>query len=124
MSAHYCIDAGEVVQCVREENVAWHARGGNRSSIGVELAGLATQDAEAWGDDYSTAVLEQAAVLVAEVCTRRGLPMRRVRALGVRRGLRGVTGHADVSGAFGRSDHWDPGPSFPWQHFLALVRAG
>jgi hypothetical protein len=39
VSAHYCVDADSVVQCVREEDVAWHARGGNASSIGIELAG-------------------------------------------------------------------------------------
>ena len=43
VSAHYCVDAGTVIQCVREHNIAWHARGGNTDSIGVELAGFATQ---------------------------------------------------------------------------------
>ena len=31
------------IQCVREEDIAWHARGGNTNSIGIELAGFAAQ---------------------------------------------------------------------------------
>lgn len=122
VSAHYCVDADEVVQCVREEDIAWHARGGNQASIGVELAGFARQGADGWSDAYSAAVCERAATLVADICARHGIPVRRLRAPGLRRGLRGVTGHADVSAAFARSDHWDPGPAFPWARFLALVR--
>lgn len=122
LSAHYCVDADEVVQCVREQDVAWHARGGNERSIGVELAGRAGQGAGDWTDAYSRAVLERAAALVAEVCARHKIPVRRVRAAGLRQGRRGVTGHADVGAAFRRSDHWDPGPAFPWPRFLALAR--
>jgi len=53
VSAHYCVDADVIVQCVREEDVAWHARGGNTNSIGIELAGFARQKAAEWSDDYS-----------------------------------------------------------------------
>ena len=122
VSAHYCVDADGVIQCVREEDIAWHARGGNARSIGVELAGFAGQRAADWLDGYSRAVLARAASLVADVCARHGVPVRRVRAEGLRRGRRGITTHADVSRAFGRSDHWDPGPGFPFARFLELVR--
>ena len=52
VSAHYCVDAKTVIQCVREHNIAWHARGGNTASIGVELAGFARQTRRDWGDDF------------------------------------------------------------------------
>jgi N-acetyl-anhydromuramyl-L-alanine amidase AmpD len=122
VSSHYCVDAGTVIQCVREEDVAWHARGGNANSVGIELAGLARQSAEEWGDEYSRAVLQRAARLTAEVCARHGIPLRRLRASDLVAGRRGVTGHADVSAAFRKSDHWDPGPGFPWSRFLQLAR--
>ena len=50
VSAHYCVDADTVVQCVREKDIAWHARGGNTASIGVELAGFARQTRKDWAD--------------------------------------------------------------------------
>jgi N-acetyl-anhydromuramyl-L-alanine amidase AmpD len=123
VSAHYCVDAETTIQCVREADVAWHARGGNTTSLGVELAGAAAQTAEEWADTYSAAVLRRAAVLVADLCRRHDVPARRVDAAGLRAGMRGITGHADVSIAFRKSDHWDPGPAFPWDTFLRRVRA-
>jgi len=122
VSAHYCVDADSVVQCVREEDVAWHARGGNASSIGIELAGYAGQGPKGWDDDYSWAVLERAAALAADICARYAIPVRWVRAEGLRSGVRGLTGHVEVSRAFRKSDHWDPGPAFPVARFLRLVR--
>ena len=122
VSAHYCLDADTTIQCVREEDVAWHARGGNAHSIGVELAGTARQDAHDWSDEYSRAVLERAASLTSEVCARHRIPIRRLHAAGLVAGRSGITGHADVSAAFRKSDHWDPGPAFPWARFLQLTK--
>jgi N-acetyl-anhydromuramyl-L-alanine amidase AmpD len=122
VSAHYCVDDRTVVQCVRERDIAWHARGANARSIGIELAGFAAQGRAEWGDEYSRAVLSRAADLAARICARHKLPVVWLRAAELRAGDRGLTGHADVSGAFGRSDHWDPGPSFPVARFLGLVR--
>jgi N-acetyl-anhydromuramyl-L-alanine amidase AmpD len=122
VSAHYCVDAETVVQCVREKDVAWHARGGNTRSIGVELAGFARQTSEDWADAYSTAVLTRASSLVADVCLRRRIPVRWLVAEDLVAARRGITGHADVSRAFGASDHWDPGPGFPVERFLDRVR--
>jgi len=40
----------------------------------------------------------------------------------LRAGKRGITGHAQVSEAFHRTDHTDPGTSFPVDAYLARVR--
>jgi len=122
VSAHYCVDADSVVQCVREQDIAWHARGGNKQSIGIELAGRAGQGRAGWEDEYSTEVLQRAAVVAADVCRRYEIPVRWVRAPGLLEGRRGLTGHVEVSRAFHRSDHWDPGPAFPVARFVDLVR--
>ena len=76
VSAHYCVDSDSVIQCVREKDIAWHARGGNASSIGIELAGFASQTTRDWQDAYSRAVLARASRLVADVCRRRRIPVR------------------------------------------------
>ncbi len=122
VSAHYCVDAETTIQCVREQDVAWHARGGNANSVGIELAGFAGKRSLGWSDAYSRAVVERAARLTADVCGRYGIPIRRLRASDLVAGRRGVTGHADVSAAFRRSDHWDPGPDFPWVRLLGSAR--
>lgn len=122
VSAHYCVDADTVIQCVREKDIAWHARGGNRNSIGVEQAGFASQTRRDWTDPYSRAVLARAASLVADVCRRRRIPIRWLDADDLRAGRRGLTGHNEVSEAFEKSDHWDPGDGFPVEAFVDLVR--
>ena len=122
VSAHYCVDASEVIQCVREQDIAWHARGGNTVSIGIELAGYAGQGPRGWDDDYSWSVLERAASLASDVCDRYDVPLRRLRPPDLVAGRRGLAGHVDVSRAYGKSDHWDPGPAFPWSRFLRLMR--
>ncbi len=123
VSAHYCVDAGAVIQCVREKDIAWHARGGNTNSIGVELAGYARQTTRDWEDDYSSAVLARAASVVADVCRRRSIPVRWLVADDLVAGRHGITSHAEVSRAYKKSDHWDPGPGFPVEAFLDRVRA-
>jgi N-acetyl-anhydromuramyl-L-alanine amidase AmpD len=61
VSAHLCVDADTVIQCVHEEDIAWHARGGNAGSVGIELAGFASQGLAGWRDAYKGAVLQRAA---------------------------------------------------------------
>jgi N-acetyl-anhydromuramyl-L-alanine amidase AmpD len=123
VSAHYCVDARTIVQCVREKDVAWHARGGNTHSIGVELAGFASQTAREWADDYSTSLLTRASRLVADLCLRWRIPPRWLVAGDLLAGRRGITGHAEVSRAYRQSDHWDPGSGFPIERFLDQVRS-
>jgi N-acetyl-anhydromuramyl-L-alanine amidase AmpD len=122
VSAHYCVDADSVIQCVVEKNIAWHARGGNTNSIGVELAGFASQTVRDWNDPYSSTVLARASTLVADVCRRRRIPVRWLVADDLLAGRRGLTGHSEVSRAFEQSDHWDPGDGFPVDVFLDSVR--
>jgi len=96
VSAHYCVDAGAVIQCVREKDIGWHARGGNTASIGVELAGFARQTRREWEDDYSRAVLQRAAGLVAGICRRRTIPVRWLAPADLVAGRRGLTGHVSL----------------------------
>jgi N-acetyl-anhydromuramyl-L-alanine amidase AmpD len=123
-SAHYCSDDNSTVQCVREKDVAYAAPGANHNGIHFELAGFAAQSAAQWKDAFSSQMLrEQVGPLVAKVCTRYKVPVRFVTAAGLVRGERGITDHDEVSKAFRRSTHWDPGPNFPMESFLAIVRA-
>ncbi len=122
-SAHYCIDSDSTVQCVLESDVAWHAPGANHNGIGIEHAGYARQTAAEWSDDYSAKMLDRSAALAADICKRYGLPVKFVDYLGLRAGERGITTHREVSKAFKRSTHTDPGLFFPMDSYIARVAA-
>ena len=122
-SAHYTVDNDTIVQCVSDSDVAWHAPGANNNGIGIEHAGYAKQSRDEWLDDYSRRELTLSARLVSRLCSAYGIPHQWLDAAALKkRGARGITGHRDVSLAFGGT-HTDPGPNFPIDFYLALVGA-
>jgi N-acetyl-anhydromuramyl-L-alanine amidase AmpD len=122
-SAHFTVDADSIVQSVREKDVAWHAPGANGAGIGVEHAGYARQTREEWMDRYSVDMLTLSAKLVAKLCREWDIPAKYVDREGLLRGERGITTHSEVSQAFKKSTHYDPGPAFPMDAYIDMVRA-
>ena len=123
VSAHYCVDADSIIQCVRDQDVAWAAPGANSDGIQIEHAGRAKQTGRDWSDAYSTAMLERSATLAAALCKKYKLPVTWLYAADLQAGKRGITTHDAVSKAFKRGSHWDPGTGFPVERYLALIRA-
>lgn len=123
-SAHVCTDQNSAVRCVPNGDTAWAAPGANADGLQLEQAGYAGQTAAQWQDAASQAMLRRSAVVVAEWCRDYDIPVRHLTVAQVRDGKsKGICAHDDVSKAFGKSTHWDPGPNFPWSQFLNLVRA-
>ena len=122
-SAHYCIDNNSIVQCVRDRDVAWHAPGANHDGLGFEHAGFARFSAAEWANDYNQAMLARSATLAAEKCDEYGIPAVWLSPAELRAGKRGLTSHNNVSQAWHRSTHTDPGPNFPVPQYLSLVKA-
>lgn len=123
-SAHYNIDNDSIVQSVNERDVAWAAPGANHNGVQLEHAGYARQNAAEWGDEYSQAMLRRSAALTAEIVKRYGLPVVFRRAADLLAGgerARGITTHYEVTQAFHRSTHTDPGIGFVIDQYLALV---
>lgn len=121
-SAHYVIGQ-HVVQCVREVDMAWHAPAANAQGIGIEHVGRAAFTATDWASDYSTAMLDVSAKLVADICQRHGLPAVFVDADGLLAGESGITTHAEVAKAWHRTDHFDPGQNWPMDDYIGRVQA-
>lgn len=120
-SWHFAADCDSVVQSVREADIAWHAPGANRAGIGIEHAGFARQSAQQWLDSYSRPMLLRSARLVAHLCRKYELPVRFVGRQGLVKGERGITTHNEVSFAWRKTDHIDPGPHFPLEWYLGQV---
>ena len=123
VSYHYAVDGDSAVQCVREEDTAWAAPGANHSGIQFELSGYAEQSTEEWHDVFSQNTIFRAAYLVARACVYWDIPIRKISVLELREGAPGICGHDDVTHAFGKSTHTDPGKAFPWKEFIACVQA-
>lgn len=121
-SAHYCCDSNSVIQCVRDEDVAWHAPGANNNGIGIEHAGYAKQTAAEWADVFSKSMLAISAKLSAKLCKKWGIPPVKLSVDELVAKQRGFCGHIDITNAFnGGKGHWDPGKDFPWAEYMSMV---
>lgn len=120
-SAHYVVDPNEVVQCVPENQQAWHD-GYNVNEIGIELCDPQSGPGSRWQDAPHQAMLRRAAALVNDVASRWSFarPLKRgVAPLDL--SVEYVTGHVDIAQTTHTTDHTDPGPDFPWDEFMAMV---
>jgi V8-like Glu-specific endopeptidase len=105
VSAHYVVGQdGEVVQMVRNNDVAWHASSANSHSIGIEhvanTRGLTPTEAEYRGS----------AALVAWLCSQYHLPVARTH----------VLGHAEADP---HTSHTAcPNAVWDWDHYMDCVR--
>ncbi len=114
VSANYVIRSsdGAVTEMVRPKDVSWAAGNwyGNMHGINIENEGYAAQGST-W---YTAAMYRSAAALVRYLASKYGIPLNRAH----------ILGHDDVAGPTNSltvAQHWDPGPFWNWNHFMALV---
>ena len=112
-SAHYVVSReGRVAQCVRNEDVAWHAGwwDTNRHSIGIEHAGYVDNPYWFTGSMYHTS-----ARLSAWCCKKYEIPIDR----------KHIIGHDEVPGCSSSGGgvycHTDPGPNWNWKKYMLLI---
>ncbi len=122
-SAHYVVkeNGAEITQLVREANRAWHVaaayecgraggqqcnRNGqstNTFSVGIEHAGFASQSS------FSSGMIEASAKLTCDITRDHGVPRDR--------------NHIVSHGQLQPWNRTDPGPNWPWSHYIDRVRA-
>jgi N-acetylmuramoyl-L-alanine amidase len=112
-SAHYVVSReGRVAQCVRNEDIAWHAGwwDTNTHSIGIEHAGYVDNPYWFTGSMYHTS-----AKLSAWCCKEYEIPIDR----------KHIIGHDEVPGCSGSGGgvhcHTDPGPYWDWKKYMRLI---
>jgi len=114
-SAHYIVGRnGEVVQMVRNQDVAYHANEANADSIGIEHAARSPHE---WGKDdpgfdVTDAEYCASAALVRWLCNEFNLPMDRDH----------IKGHVEVDP---KKRHPDcPIGVWNWDYYMSLVTSG
>jgi hypothetical protein len=114
VSANYVIRSsdGAVTEMVPPADVSWGAGDWyvNMHAINIENEGFAGQGST-W---YTAAMYQSDAALVRYLAAEYGIPLDR----------KHILGHEDVPGptdAWTAAQHWDPGPQWNWNHFMALV---
>lgn len=121
-SAHFGVDADGVTQYVQLKDVAYHAPP-NRFSIGIEHDGFSKQTREEWLDpQLGLKTLTISAALTRELCAHFDVPIVWLSVQDLLAGKRGITSHNNVSIAWKQSTHTDPGPQFPVDTYLDLVK--
>lgn len=120
-SAHECVDNNSVVQCVKEQDVAYAAPSANHNGYHIEQAGYARQSLAEWMDEYSKAVMLRTAKRVAQKCHDLNIPPRYCTYQMLKAGIRGVTTHLQCSLAFKPGGHSDPGAFYPIDWFMQRV---
>lgn len=123
-SAHQCFDSNSRVRCVLNKDIAYAAPGANSRGLHYELAGVSAVND--WGTPEAETMLHIAANQAAEDMQLHRIPnywrtWEDLVAGGDR--ARGHTDHWEVTQAFHKTDHTDPGPYFPKDHVLDLCRS-
>ena len=122
-SAHICVDNNSIVQCVKDNDIAYAAPGANSDGLQMELTGFGKQTEAEWLNFYGIALLAIGSDAAAQWCLKFGLPPIHLTDEQVKDKLtKGICGHDQVSRVFKLSDHTDPGVNFPWQYFISSVR--
>lgn len=138
-SSHVGIDSDGVEQYVPYSEAAWTLRAGNAISDNAELCAFAAMTREQWLSpstvcfrhpqlrrdvyvDEPYRLLERTAGWIAERCTARDIPLRKLTPAEVAAGKAGVIGHVDWTLGMRDGSHTDPGEGFPWDVVLELAR--
>ena len=113
-SYHYVTDTDRVFPATPDNVVAYAAAGANFDGVHICIPGKAAQTREQWLEPISRAYIGQLSAVMIDVAERFRIPLDRLTVPEIISGGAGYCGHADISLAYHRSTHTDPGVNFPW----------
>jgi hypothetical protein len=122
-SVHECVDVDSYVTTADDMDSVAAAPGANHDSIHIEQPGYARQIRSEWLDVYGVQMINNCAERVAYFCKKYGVPVRWLSVEEVAAGKRGICDHDAISKAYKRGTHWDCGPHYPVDVFMAQVTA-
>lgn len=95
----------------------------NKTWWHIVIPGYARQTRAEWLDEASRGFVASVASFIVWAWEHDGRtwPLSFVDAAPLASGAKGYTSHDCVSRAFKKSDHWDPGPEFPWDVLAADI---
>lgn len=121
-STQLVVDDDACYRCLTNEEIPWGAPGTNEDGFHIEQVGYARWTAHEW--EQHSNMLHRAAYKAALHCKLFKIPAVFVDAAGLAAGKKGITVHSEVSKwhPAGNEGHHDPGPGWPRDLFIALVK--
>ena len=115
-SAHVVINDTDIVDLLPDDYTAFHCRGSNSKSLGLEIAYHAAD----WGKDpvYEKACMELSAKWCADKAKLHDIPIRKVTKTEWDAGVKGFISHAEND----PTRRTDPGPMFDWVLFMKMIQ--
>lgn len=129
-SSHVGIDANGVADWISRDRASWTLRNGNGYSVNAELCAFARWTRAQWlstspvdGCANPRQIVRNAAAWARRECLALGIPVRILTVAQMRAGEAGIIDHDTYTDATGDGSHWDVGEGFPWDVFLADIKA-
>ena len=114
-SAHVVIDDKDIVDLLPDDHTAFHSRGSDSKSLGLQIAYYASD----WGKDpeYEKACMEMSAKWCAKKCKLHNIPVKKVTKTEWDAGSRGFISGAEDGGKIGLISQ-----NFDWVLFLKMIQ--
>ena len=121
VSSHYYVDNQRIIQSLNTDYRAFHVGSstGNSGGIAYEITGVNAKSRSWWLGNVRWDLL---AAQIRKDCAAHGITPRLLSVSEIKAGKTGIMTHDQARRAWGGTDHTDPGPGFPMDHLLDLVK--
>lgn len=123
-SYHVLVDRTKMMWANTDDWFTWsNGNWGNQDGLHICFIGYAKATRAEWlAEEKKCGTLSRAAWVAAGWCAKYGLPPAFVDAAGLKAKRKGISTHNESRLAWGGTTHWDPGPGFPMDVFVDLVK--